>query len=70
MSKYDCKYCHSFRKHESSYIIDAEQKVLDIQYECGTILKVIFPEGRHEWFKNCQGITSQRLDKSRKLPDN
>lgn len=70
MSKYECVYCHSPRKTESIYMIDARRSVLDIQYYCGTVLKVIFPDGSHDWYKYCQGISSQRLDKSRKLPDN
>lgn len=70
MGQFECKYCHSLRGRENNYVIDAEQKVLEVYYQCGTILKITFPEGKYEWFKACRGISSQKLDNSRKLPDN
>lgn len=70
MGTYECMYCHSHRIIESSHRIDASHSVLEIKYRCGTMLRIYFPDGSHEWQKFCQGVSSQRLDKSRKLPDN
>lgn len=61
MGAYECKYCHAIRKHEHTYRINNNQSVLDIQYFCGTVLKIFFPEGRHEWYKHCSGITSTKV---------
>lgn len=69
MSGYECKFCGAMRKEESVYKVDAQQSVIEILYECGSILKVSFPGGVNEWDMYCRGSTSQRLDKSRKLPD-
>lgn len=58
-------YCKGYRKYEHCHVLDDRTRVVDIEYECGTILKIIFPEGKHEWFRACQGISSIKETKWR-----
>lgn len=55
---YECPYCQALRKTEHLYVIDKDNKVLDIQYVCGTIMKVMFPSGTPSYYNNCGGSTS------------
>ena len=66
---YECRYCGSMRNREDIHNIDAKHSVVEIHYICGTILQIAFPAGEHEWLMHCNGSSSQRLEKKRKLPD-
>jgi len=65
---YECKFCASLRNKERNYEIDSV-RTIEIEYYCGTILKVIFPAGDYEWIMYCAGSSSKSLEKIRKLPD-
>ena len=66
---YECRFCGSLRVNESNHRVDAKHSVVEAIYLCGSILRIVFPGGEHEWEQYCRGSSSQRLDKIRKLPD-
>ena len=65
---HECKYCGALVNRESNYRIDARRSVYEVEYMCGTVLKIEIP-GETRWFQQCQGQSERMLDNYGKLPD-
>lgn len=65
----ECRYCRALKFRESNYRIDAKQSVIEIEFMCGTIVRVEIPGGTR-WVRECSGSTSHRVENYLKLLDN
>ena len=67
---HECKYCGSLKNRDDIYRIDAKQSMQEIEYFCGTVLKIeITGRERLMWMRQCSGRLELGLEHYIKMSD-
>jgi hypothetical protein len=54
MAKYECPRCYSLRIYSKRSKLEDESIIVEIHYECGTILEFDPEQGKPEWKMKCK----------------